>query len=473
MIGALRGAAAGRWAGRGGWGEVLAVSFPLILSTASWSLQHFIDRMFLSWYAPEAIAAAMPAGILQFALMSMFVGTAGYVATFAAQYHGADRPESIGPAVWQGVHISLTGGLLILATAPLAPVFFGWVGHPPLVRGYEIEYYSTLCWGAFPAIASSALAGYFSGQGRTWPVLAANLLATAVNLVLDYALIFGRWGFPQWGMAGAAIATNIAAATSCAFYLAWMTRSEYRARAPFFRRWRPDRALMERLLRFGLPAGVQFFVDMAGFAAFLLLVGRLWTAPLAATTIAFNINTLAFMPMLGFGIGISVLVGQAQGEKRPDLAARSTWSGFHLASSYMGAVALLYVLVPDLFIRPFAGGDPAAFEPVRRQALVLLRFVAAYSLFDTLNIVFSAALKGAGDTRFITKVISGLSLGVLVVPTAAGILWLGAGLYAVWGIATLYVSLLGLAFLLRFLHGRWKGMRVIEEAPEIVDVPLH
>ncbi len=462
-----------RWEGRGGWREVLVVSFPLILSHAAWSLQHFIDRMFLAWYAPEAIAAAMPAGILQFALMSIFLGTAGYASTFAAQYHGAGRPESIGPSVWQGVHLSILGGLAIMATAPLAPGFFAWVGHPPLVREYETVYYAILCWGAVPAIATAPLGGYFSGQGRTWPVMVSIVLAMGVNIILDYGLIFGHWGLPRMGVAGAAVATNLASLTSCLFYLLWMARREYRVRAPFFRRWRPDRDLMGRLLKFGFPAGMQFFVDIAGFAAFLLLVGRLGTEPLAATTIALNINAIAFMPMLGFGIGISVLVGQAQGEGRPDLAERATWSGFHLTFAYVGSVALLYAFVPGPFVRPFAGDDPAAFEAVRVQAVVLLRFVAAYCLFDALNIVFSAALKGAGDTLFITKVIAALSAGVLVVPTAAAVLWLGAGLYAVWAIATLYVCLLGTAFLLRFRHGRWKGMRVIEEAPEIVDVPVH
>ena len=92
------------------------MSFPLILSASSVSIQHFVDRLFLAWYAPEAIAAAMPAGILQFALLSIFAGTAGYSSTFVAQYYGATRSESIGPAVWQGIYVSFLGGVFIMAT---------------------------------------------------------------------------------------------------------------------------------------------------------------------------------------------------------------------------------------------------------------------------------------------------------------------------------------------------------------------
>ena len=78
-----------RWYAEGGYGEVLRIAIPLIISTGSWSVQHFVDRMFLTWYSPEAIAAAMPAGILNFTITCIFIGTASYVGTFVAQYYGA------------------------------------------------------------------------------------------------------------------------------------------------------------------------------------------------------------------------------------------------------------------------------------------------------------------------------------------------------------------------------------------------
>ena len=455
-----------RWEGRGGWKELLAVSFPLILSTSAASLQHFIDRLFLSWFSPEAIAAAMPAGMLQFTLLSIFIGTAGYSSTFVAQYYGATRSESIGPAVWQGVYISLFGALLVAFTLPFAPIFFAGLGHPEMVVVYEVEYYTTLCWGAFPAIAGAALAGYFSGQGRTWPILAANLIATAVNLFLDYGLIFGRFGMPKWGVMGAAFATNMSFISMCLFYLFLMTRERYSSRAPFFRDPGIKRDLMARYFKYGFPAGIQFFVEIAGYSAFLLLIGRLGTEALAATTIAFNINNLAFMPLLGLGAGVSVLVGQAQGEKNPDRAARSTWSGLWVAYSYMLLLCAFYVIAPGVFIEPFAANNPQGFELIREYATVLLRFVAAYCIFDTLNIIFSGTLRGAGDTRFIFKVILAMSTFVLVIPTAIAIFWFGAGIYTTWVILTIQVSMLGLVFFFRFLNGKWRGMRVIEDIPK-------
>jgi MATE family multidrug resistance protein len=209
---------------------------------------------------------------------------------------------------------------------------------------------------------------------------------------------------------------------------------------------------------------VQFFVDLAGFTAFLLIVGRLGTASLAATNIAFNINTLAFMPMIGLGMAISVLVGQNLGRERVPLAERCVTSGLHVTLLYMGAIALLYVLTPRLFLAPYAlYAQNGNIGEILALSAVLLRFVALYSLFDVLSIVYAAALKGAGDTRFVMGMICALSVGVLIAPTYVAIELAGAGILAGWTFATAYVSLLGIAFYLRFRHGRWRGMRVIEE----------
>ena len=173
-----------KWNREAGYREVLVIAIPLILSTASWSVQHFVDRMFLAWYSPETIAAAMPAGMVNFTMVSIFMGTAGYVNTFVAQYYGAKRFHRIGPALWQGVYMSLIGGLLILMAIPFAGSVFSLVGHSPQIQQHEVEYFRILCAGGFFYIASFALSGFFSGRGKTWPVMWVNVFTTAVNLSL-------------------------------------------------------------------------------------------------------------------------------------------------------------------------------------------------------------------------------------------------------------------------------------------------
>ena len=457
-----------RWRSEGGYREVLVVAIPLILSTATWSVQHFVDRMFLTWYSPEAIAAAMPAGMLNFSMVSIFMGTAGYVTTFVAQYYGAERYDRIGPALWQGVYVSLLGGLAIVCAIPFAEPVFRLVGHSPLVQQNEVDYFQVLCLGAGAYSASYALSGFFSGRGKTWPVLWVNVATTVVNLVLDYALIFGRWGFPELGIRGAGIATVVAGVFSLLMFLALLCSRSNNNTFHTIKGWRLEKDLFVRLLRYGFPSGVQFFLEMAGFTAFVLLVGRLGIASLAATNIAFNINTLAFMPMIGCGIAVSVLVGQYLGGDNPDRAQSAVYSGFHLTLVYMLSIAAAYVLVPDVFVAPFAlRADPAGFSEIYGYSIILLRFVAVYSVFDTMNIVFCSAIKGAGDTRYVMLITVILSVFVFILPVYLAVVVFELGLMVAWIFATAYIISLGFIFYLRFIGGKWKTMRVIERREEV------
>jgi MATE family multidrug resistance protein len=454
-----------RWHGPGGCAEVLVMSLPLTISIGAQSIQMFIDRMFLTWYSADAMSAAMQAGITSFAIGSLFVGTASYVNTFVAQYTGANRADRTGPAVWQGIYFSVMSGLIMLCLIPLARVLFDWMGHEQVIRHNEVVYFQIMCIGMLPVFIASCLSGFFIGQSRTRIVMYANLIATTVNILLDYVLIFGKWGFPRWGVAGAAWATVIASFFSVLLYLCLFFRSDYRARCASLSGWRFEAQLFLRLIHYGLPNGVQFMLDVCAFAVFIMLIGRIDRIALAATSIAFGINTLAFMPMLGVGIAVTALVGQGLGKNQPALAQRSTWSGFYLTYGYMLILALGYWLLPDLFIYPFAvRADIYEFALIRPIVVKLLCFVAFYCLFDTGNIIFSAALKGAGDTRFVMVVVVILGWLVMVLPSWIAVKF-GYGLYTAWSFVTAYVCILALVFLLRFLAGKWKKMRVIEVIP--------
>lgn len=450
------------WRGPGGCGEVLRIAFPLILSTGAHSVQMFIDRMFLMWHSSDAMAAGLQAGIASFVPVSLFMGTAGYVNTFVAQYTGADRPLRVGPAIWQGIYFALAAGVLMLTMIPLAGPIFDWMGHAPRIREQEIIYFKIMCLAATPTLVSSVISGFFTGRSKTLIVMYVTIFATAINIVLDYCLIFGNLGFPRLGIAGAAIATLTASVCAAGIYLALFFRRPNRRQFASVSGWRLDRDLFTRLMRYGLPNGVQFMLDILAFALFIVFVGRMDKYAFAATAMTFQINTLAFLPMMGFGIAVSTLVGQALGKNDARLATRSTWSACYMTFAYMTLIAAGYWFVPQIFLFPFAArANPAEFAAIEPIARSLLCFVAFYCLFDTGNIIFSAALKGAGDTRFVMAIAVVLSWVVMVIPCYLAVK-LGWGLFVAWGAVTAYVCILALVFLLRFRAGKWKTMRVIE-----------
>ena len=218
--------------------------------------------------------------------------------------------------------------------------------------------------------------------------------------VSAYVLVFGRWGFPALGIAGAGLATVVGSSVSATMSLGLMLRSKHRAQFATLEGRGLDLALLRRLLRFGLPNGIQWALEALAFTVFLFLIGRLGAPELAATSITFTLNMVAAFPMMGLGQAVGILVGQRLGHDRPDLAERTTWTGFRIAWLYMTVVAVLYVTVPGLFVYAYqADSETSESSRVVDLVKVLLRFVAVYSLFDSMNLIFSFALRGAGDTR--------------------------------------------------------------------------
>ncbi|MEM9700826.1 MAG: MATE family efflux transporter [Planctomycetota bacterium] len=455
--------------------ELLAVAAPLAISTGSLSVAHLADRAFLTRFDPAAMAATMPAGMLQWAVLSPFIGIGMTVSTFVAQNAGAGKPQRAVAAVWQGVWISVAAALFFAALVPFSETIFNLAGHGVEVRKNEVIYFRTLCWGAFPTVASFTLSGFYAGRGRTDVVMGVNVVAAAVNIGLDLLLIDGctlPWGLvetPAYGIAGAGAATALSFACACGCYLLAMTIGAGRTMG-IYRHVRFDRAMMARLIRVGAPTGFNMAADVAALTVFLFLIGRLGGDELAATTLAFTLNSLCFLPAIGLGTAATILVGHRIGEGRPDLAVRTGWltTGTGLAGMLLsGAV---FVFLPDPLIQ-FYIGDGSSFSEGELTALwatapALLKFVAAYSLFDVLAVVLGGAIRGAGDTTFPAVWTMLCAWGVMVVPTAWGVLsgqWESRdGALWAWASCTAYITATGLGMTARFLGGKWKRMTVLE-----------
>jgi MATE family multidrug resistance protein len=449
----------------GGYRELIALSLPLILSASFWTVQIFIDRVFINMVSKEATAATMPTVGYFWSAFVLLNSTVLYATVFVAQYTGAGRPGRIGPVVWQALYFAVVTGLLFPLLAPAADAVIGLSEHDPEVKRLESAYFGALTFAALPMLVVSAVNSFFAGRGDSWTVLAINAVGMAANGALGYPLIVMQKADPVAAMQGAGYAAALGSAVSAAVALALLFREKYRTEFATLAGWRFDGALFRRLMKFGLPNGVQWCIEGLAFTAFIVVVGNIGTVELAATNLTFSLNLLAFLPVFGLAQGVEVLVGQRQGQDRPDLSAKTTWAGARLATGYMAVVAVLYCLIPGVMVVPFAEGmEPAEWAAVAPLIPFLLRFVAGYSLADGVNIVVAFALRGAGDVRFVTLVSIALAWPVMVFPT-----WLAArngwGLEVGWSAATAYVLSMAVVFVLRFRHGRWRTMKVIEAAP--------
>ncbi len=456
----------------GGSRELLKLALPLVLSQSFMTVQVFLDTVLLSWHSPNEMAASFPGVIWFWLFFGLLQVTAGYTSTFVAQYTGASRPHRVGPAVWQGIHFAVVAGILFLAVWPLAPYLMELGGHTADLQRLEAIYLRCLSFAALPMLVMAAVNGFFSGRGQTWTVLVIEAFGTAVNVALALVLIFGRLGFPELGIEGAGWATVAGSWAAALLALVLFFNKRFREQFGTLAGWRPDRALFLRLMKYGGPAGLQVFLDVLVFTAFTLLVGRLGEAAMGATTLAVRLNMVAFMPMFGLGQAICILVGQRLGEDRPEIAEKTTYTGFKWMFGYIVIVAAIYVLVPGMLVSIFESDrDPEAFAAIAAVVPTLLICVAVYSLADSANLTFSFALRGAGDTRFVTLVTFALAWPIMVIPTYL-VVSNGGSVYWAWIFASAHIVAMSICFWLRFRSGKWKSMRVIEPGlPETEALP--
>ncbi|NOU36483.1 MAG: MATE family efflux transporter [Kiritimatiellaceae bacterium] len=440
---------------------LLRIAVPLIITSASFTVQNFCDRMFLAWYSPATLQAAVPAGILFFTLVCGFMSTAAFSNSLVAQYYGSGDLHSCSRSVAQSILLALFSFPLILLMIPVGRWMLSLSGHAPEVLAAEKTYLTVLLSGGLFLPLSSAVSSFFSGRGLTKVVMLCALLGTFVNLILNWLLIFGVGPFPEMGIAGAALASVISGFISplimLGLYFSKKNDRLYNTRRLFYF----DAPLFRRLLRFGVPSGIHMTLDIGAFSLFVLLVGRLGETAFMAANIALSVNMIAFMPSIGIGQAAGTLVGQHLGRRDLDGAAAVGWRAVHIGWIYTLCAALTFVLMPEVYIRLFARGD-APFDEIFNLARTLLIFASCWGLMDATNLIISGALRGAGDTHFVMWYETSMAWFFFAAGEVLIVLVLKLGVIAAWAWALVYISLLAVGMIARFRSKRWQLIELIE-----------
>jgi MATE family multidrug resistance protein len=445
------------------WKTLLAVAWPLIVANSFWNIQLTIDRVFLGNFSTEALGAAMAVMGVFWVPMALLQGTANYVMTFVAQYFGAKEYDKIGAAVWQSLYVSLFGGLTFFLLILFSGPFFDLVGHSPQVQALEVDYFNSLTFTALPTALVAAVSGFFTGLRRTRTVIGINLIGMLLNALLDWLLIFGNWGFPQLGIAGAGYATAIATFGAAIYGLVLLFRSQHERDFQMFSAWRLNLDLLKRFLKYGFPSGLQWAFEGLAFTVFLIIMGHMsdGDAALAASSIGVTVMMLSVLPTMGVAQAVMTLSGQHLGEKKPDEAARVTWDGVQISCIYMLVMAVSFFAIPEFYLNWFKNEqNQALWSQVSVFAAQILKLVAIFTTLDSIYLNVSFALKGAGDTRFVSALALVLPWPTFVLPT-----YLTRthehGLILSWAYVAIYSLVICSVLIWRFRQGRWRSMSVI------------
>lgn len=452
-----------RWSAKGGYKEALDIGLPLVVSMLSATVMTFTDRIFLGNYSMEALGASVPASITSFLFLCFFMGVVEYVGVFVAQYTGSAQPQKVGCAVWQGLWFCVPSGVILASLWFVAEPLFALGGHPPEIQELEVVYFQILTLGSVPFLFGICLSCFFSGRGMTKPVMVISMASAAINIPLDYCLINGIGPFPELGIVGAGIATCVGFTLPAVVYSILIFTDDNERSFNIKSSWQFDKELFGRFMKFGLPGGVEFFLDIFAVSFFVFMVGRFGEVELTATSAVFSIYNLAFLPTIGMHIAASIMVGQAMGDRKVQLADYSTQSVFHISIAYMLVMAALFVLCPEFLLNLFRAKGEAAgnYDAVLDVGVVLMRYAAAFTLIDAVAIIYVGGLKGAGDTKYIMASIGLIAIFVMVVPIIVLYQMDIRSIHGPWICLLLYVICLAAAFMIRFKKGPWKNIEMI------------
>jgi len=436
--------------------EVLRLATPVTLGMLTFTLLSVVDTAMLGRLGAVPLAASGVAGVLFFSVVFPVSGFSVGVQALTARRFGEENETECGQVLNTGVALCLTLGVPLVIAAPwLARIIAPLTSNDPEVLDAGTVYLHYRFLGAAFMLLNFTARGFFAGIGKTRHQLNGSVLITAVNVLLDYLLIFGHAGFPRLGIQGAAIASTIALGTGTVYYVGVIALApSYRRRfAAFHPPWFVARWLRP-IVRLSIPVFAQRLLSNGAWSIFFLIIARIGTIELAATNVIRSIYHLTIMIAVGLGTAAAALVGQNLGAERPEHAEQLAWEAVRLASWSMAIVGILFLAVPGWVFRIYT--HDAAVTDVGRLPLMALGFVQA---FAGIALVLSQALQGAGNTRYVMVVEF-----VCVACYLPTVYFLGLrtplGLLGAWTGEYVYWLLLAGAMALKFRTGTWKAIAV-------------
>ncbi|MFO0611739.1 MAG: MATE family efflux transporter [Polyangiaceae bacterium] len=460
---------------------ILKLAIPTVLAMVSQALVNTLDTVFVGKLenkvaAANGQAALLPSLVILWAfggsLSAISVGTQALTARRFAEKKDAD----VGEVLFNSVAFSLIAGIVFTALgfAILDPLLNAIISGDNVegARSSAREYMHFRLFGIASMSLTASFKAFFDGIGKTYVHFVSAVFMNIVNVSACYCFIFGKFGAPEMGMAGAGLGAIMSTWVGLLIMVAFAMLKSHRTVYRPFRLSNWNWPLLKQILKLSIPGGVATIAVMTGFVLFAKIaaklddsaeaamvmdphLGQLIPVSMAATNNIVSVVHLTFTACLGFGTAAATLVSQCLGERNPDRANKFGWSSVQLGLMVFGAIgALEFILAPQI-LRLVTD-----VELVQHAALTPMRMMAAVTPLIATAMILTQALFGAGNTRFVMVIELILHFGCLV-PLA----WvLGVtfklGLTGLWSAAITYIVLLAIAMAVKFRAGGWKNIKI-------------
>lgn len=424
----------------------IKLGLPLVGSHIAQIAIGMTDTVMLGWYDVKALAALVLATSF---FMVMFLFGSGFAFAVMPLVSAASEVGDemrIRRVTRMGLWVSAGFALAVLPVFLFAAPIMRAIGQDAGLAEAAQTYLRIQGWGIIPALAVMVLKSYLSGLERTRVQLLVVIAAALANAGLNYILIFGRFGAPELGIRGAAIASLAVQVISVAALAVYAVRA-FPRHALLNRLWKPDWEALGEVATMGGQVALTILAEAGMFSFSSMLVGTLGTVPLAAHGIALQLASLSFMVPLGISNAATVRAGRALGRRDPGALRRGALAAYALGLGAAGIAVALFVTLPQVLVGAFL--DPA--EPLRGDILALgsqlLLVAAVFQLADATQVLSLSLLRGIHDTRapmwiaaasyWLIGAPAGWTFGIALGGGAVGV-WLG--LVAGLGSAAVFLS---------------------------------
>jgi len=418
--------------------QIFSIALPIIGGMMSQNIVNLVDTAMVGQLGSNQLAAVGLGGFLNFVAAAFFMGLASGVQAMVSRRVGEGRiAEAANP---------LNGALIAIffVAIPVSYILIqnsesiiALVNSDPNVIEHAVPYLDSRLLATVAIGMNFSFRGYLAAIEMTKFYFKVLIIMHSLNILLNYMLIFGNWGFPALGAEGAGLATSISLMTGTLiyFYLTVKHTKKYG-----FGMHLPKKETLIQVIRISLPSSSQQLFFALGFSALFWIVGQIGTKELAAAHVLTTLTLVAILPSIAFGMSSATLVGQALGRKDVDDAYQWAWDTSKISMLVVSVLSLPMFFTPELLLGVFLHD-----ESVIQIAKVPLQLVGIAIIIDACNLVLMSSLQGAGATKS-TMIVSIVSQWLVFLPLAWFLgPYLGMGLTAIWLSQGLY----------RFLQTIW------------------
>lgn len=414
----------------------------------SQNIVNLVDTAMVGTLGDSALAAVGLGGFASFLSISLVTGFSSSVQALSSRRMGEKRDPL--PPLYAALFSAAIGGIMLsLLLFPNLETLFAFLNDDPAVvrqgRGYLEPRILAIAFAGF----NFSFRGYWNGTSQSGVYMRTLIITHIANVILNYLLIFGKFGLPELGVAGAGWSTSISHVIGFSIYLTTAAR-----RLENFRLRLPARKVFSDLISQTIPSGIRQMFFSAGFLILYWIIGNIGTRQLAAANVLINITLVAILPIMGMGMGAATLVGNALGRSEPDEARRWGWDAVKLSSTGIFFIGLPVFLFPEFFLSVFLHDSETL-----ALAILPMRLTAISMSLDAVGLVLMNALLGAGDTRRVMLIsfsfqwLFFLPLAYLTGPI------MNFGLTEIWVLQGLYRLMQGLVFFFFWKGSKWSRVQ--------------